>query len=245
MDAGVFPKQLTWFGWLIVLPSLYFAAHIVWEQTVWTWDSGPQMVGFSLMHSGIGGLLYLALYSGIIWVVAVAIFAWRSKTLGGSMMATLILAYALSWGMLAIPYGFWQRAFIDKLVHRPDVGDFVSEAAAWGDIQTVQAFLSNGASVNVLTRRGGATPLHAAAVGGQPAVVEYLISRGADVNAVNLYGNSPLANAIDARHNATATAEVLTRRGGKEIRGTKEQRDQVIAEEVRRNIEEMDKKESK
>jgi hypothetical protein len=59
-----FPKTPKFIGIPIVAAAWVLAARLVWEQTVWSWDRGPQRVGFSLMHSGLGVLLILALYGG-------------------------------------------------------------------------------------------------------------------------------------------------------------------------------------
>ena len=69
-----------------------------------------------------------------------------------------------------------------------------------------------------------------------------LLSRGADVNALNAYGDSPLANALEARHNKSQVVALLKEHGAKLIRGSDEQRNRVIEEQVRRDIEEMNKR---
>src|ERR1700693_3623682 len=52
------PLWLRLVGAVFFIGSLMLAARIVWEQTVWTWEQGPQMVGFSLAH-GFGAVLFL------------------------------------------------------------------------------------------------------------------------------------------------------------------------------------------
>lgn len=95
-----------------------------------------------------------------------------------------------------------------------------------------------GVSVNVHTESNGATPLHGAAVEGQLEVIEYLISRGADVNALNAYGDSPMENARSMNH--PEAMHLLERHGGRVIRGTDEQRNRAIEEEVARDMRRVD-----
>ena len=235
-----FPKALSWIGLVVVVLSLILAARLVWEQTVWTWNQGPQMVGFSLMHTGLGLPLLLALWGGLLWVAAVVIFAVLSRSIGGArMMVALIITYGLAWAIVATPYGFWQRLFVEKLARTPRAADFVQYAAALGDLKTVEAFFSKGVAVDA-RNRSGATPLHAAAVEGQLVIAEYLLAKGADVNAINRYGDSPLENAVSM--NRTEMARLLTERGGKRIRGSEDQRNNASKAIVLEQMEEMDRR---
>lgn len=196
------------------------------------------MVGFSLMHSGLGVVLILALYGGLIWLAFFLVAAIRSKSLGGKYGASILIAYGLAWGLVATPYGLWQRIFIDRFSHEQAI-DFFTYAAATGDLRTVKAFLANGLDINVQGRHG--TALHGAAGEGELDVINFLISQGANVNAVNAYGDTPLANAMEARVHASETQSLLSKFGGKLVRGSEEQRNRVIDEQVRKDIEEMDK----
>jgi hypothetical protein len=74
-----FPEVLNWIGLVIVVMSLWLAVDLVWEQTVLPRNRGPQLIGLSLMHSGLGILLLLAFLGGLVWIAAVAIFAARSR----------------------------------------------------------------------------------------------------------------------------------------------------------------------
>jgi hypothetical protein len=219
-----FPRVLTWIGVIVVVPSLAFAARLVWEQTVWTWDRGPQMVGYSLMHWGLGLLLYLALLAGLVWALLVLLFALFTRSLGGPVGASLLIGYAAAWALLLTPYDFWQRLFVEKLADGRHAADFVQLAAAQGELKTVKAFLGEGVSVDVRDIRG-ATPLHAAAAGSQLTVVEYLVSKGADVNALDRYGDSPLQVALSGGHDSVA--RFLESRGAQRIQGSAEYRERA------------------
>jgi hypothetical protein len=196
------------------------------------------MVGFSLMHSSLGALLVLAVYAGLVWAAAVVIAAAISRNLGGKAIAWQVVAYVLAWCVIAAPYGLWQRLFIWKFSPSQAI-DFFTYAAATGDLRTVKAFLVSGVGINAQARNG--TALHGAAVEGELEVIEFLIQRGADVNAINAYGDSPLANAMEAKERAAETQSLLSKHGARLLRGSKEQRDKVIEEQVRKDIEQMDK----
>ncbi|KAG1685824.1 hypothetical protein DVH05_028325 [Phytophthora capsici] len=85
------------------------------------------------------------------------------------------------------------------------------EAAAAGNLATVQHLLSWGISADILGefQRGAnsRTPLHWAAVMGRHRVISELVKRGADVNAKDSHGRTPLHWA--ARHNYAGAVEKL------------------------------------
>lgn len=63
-------------------------------------------------------------------------------------------------------------------------------AVLFGQAETAELLIQNGADVNVRGRDGG-TPLHSAAFLGQTGTAELLIRNGADVNAKNHKGETP------------------------------------------------------
>jgi len=236
--SRAFPSALKYIGVPIVAAAFVFAARLVLEQTVWSWSRGPQMVGFSMMHSDLGALLFFALYGGLLWAGAVLIAAALTRSLGGRLVISLLLVYALAWGLVATPYGFWQRLFIEKYSPKQGI-DFFIYAAATGDLRTVEAFLKHGVDINA--QGGNGTALHGAAAEGELEVIEFLLAHGAELNALNVDGDSPLANAMQANKRATETQALLAKHGGKVIRGKEEQRNRVMDERVRKDIEAMDK----
>jgi len=234
-----FPQTLTTIGYAIVAASGVLAVRLVWEQTALSWARGPQMVGFSLMHTGLGIPLLLAFYAGLLWAGAVLIAFIVTRSLGNKVIVGLLITYGLAWAVVATPYGFWQRLFIEKF-SPSQATDFFTHAAATGDRKTVEAFLGHGVDINTQGRYG--TALHGAAVEGELETMEFLIAHGANVNAVNAYGDSPLANATNAKKRAAESQALLAKHGGTLIRGIEEQRDRVIKEQVRKDIEKMDKR---
>jgi hypothetical protein len=234
MNRHRFPVVLKRIGVPVIVATWMLAGRLAWEQTVWSWEHGPQMVGFSLMHSGLGALLLLGVLAGLLWPVAVLMAALFTRSLGGRAMVAQLAAYALAWGVLTAPYGFWQRLFISEFSPEYSV-EFLGYAAASGDLRTVKAFLAHG--VNINAQRSNGTALHSAAAAGELEMVDYLIRQGADVNTVNPYGDSPLAVAEEAQAHRTEVQAILSSHGGIVIHGTAEQRERVIGEQVRRDID--------
>src|SRR5580704_13424683 len=76
--------------WLLVLGVIpligtaLLAVRLIWEQTVWTWERGPQMVGFSLAHGSSAVLLFapflLGCWAAIALVVIVTNIVKKRKT---------------------------------------------------------------------------------------------------------------------------------------------------------------------
>jgi hypothetical protein len=230
-----FPSRLlTSFGLVVLLLAWALAAELASEQTFLSWNRGPQMVGFSLAH-GPGIFLIFGTLAGLIWVIAALFAMLVTRSFGGKIMLVELVAYALAWVVILAPYGFWQRLFIWKFTPT-QAADFFTYAAATGDQKTVKAFLARGVPINTQTRNG--TALHGAAVEGDLEMIEYLIQQGADVNAINAYGDSPLANAMGARSRAQETQALLIKHGAKLVRGTEEQRNRLIEEQVHQDIEE-------
>jgi uncharacterized protein len=69
--------------------------------------------------------------------------------------------------------------------------DSLFDAAARGDLKSVETFLREGSDVDA-PGRNAETPLIAAALAGEAAIAELLIARGADVMARNKGGLTPL-----------------------------------------------------
>src|SRR5262245_54639748 len=234
-----FPWWLRLAGAAALTASGILAARVVWEQTFLTWHSGPQMVGFSLAHGG-GAVLFLAPLFLLLWIAIIGVALLTGLILRRRIAVAMWfdLASALMVGaVLLVPYGMWQWLFVDRLVSGPYVGEFMTYAAATGDLRTVKALLAHGASVEV-TDRSGKTGLHAAAVGNRLEVLEFLISKGARIDAINRYGDSPLEEASGSPE----AARFLESRGAHRIRGTEAQRQRAVEEIVREDIEREDQR---
>jgi len=217
-------------GLIISTLSMVLAIRLVWEQTVWSWKSGPQMVGFQLMHSGLGPLLLIALWGGLVWVAVVLVMATKARSLGGRVNIILLIIYGLAWILVMTPYGFWQRMFIDRYSDA-QAKEFFLYDAAMGDKKSVEKFLRRGVDIN--TQGNDGTALHGAAIEGELEMITFLLSHGADVNAINAYGDSPMAYTRDAKKNRNEAQALSAKHGGSIIRGSEEQRKRVIEEQVR------------
>ena len=198
------------------------------------------MVGFSLAH-GSGAFLLLSPILLIIWTIPAVILILRYLIKKRSIVATVWIELCVAitiLSLLLLPYGFWQSLFANRLVHGSHAGEFITYAAATGDLRTVKALLSHGVPIDI-TDRSGKTGLHAAAVQGQIKIIEYLISKGANINAIDRYGDSPLEIAITEKHDEAA--KFLSERGAQRMRGDAATRDKASKDIVREDIDAMDK----
>ena len=106
--------------------------RLIWEETVWTWERGPQMVGFSLAH-GSGALLLLSPVLLTAWTaIVIALTIWnmiRKKQVSRKRWAALGLILSILV-LGSMPEGFWQRAFIKRMAASPRAGDVLLYAAS-------------------------------------------------------------------------------------------------------------------
>lgn len=218
----------------VITANAALTVRLVWEETALTWREGPQMVGFALIHGRWALLVFspfLALALGA-WGVVEIVRARRARIRQSRGVIGALGTCALILAVMFTPYGFWQRLFVGRLAAGPYAGEFVTEAAAFGDKRTVTAFFEHGVPVDVMGNYG--TPLHAAAVDDQPGMIEYLLAHGASINAIDPEGDSPLENAISS--NSEAAARVLQAHGALRIKGTQAHRDSVIDAQVDSDI---------
>jgi hypothetical protein len=210
------PKPLVVFLAVTGFGAAWLAGRLVWEQTVLSWRHGPQMVGFTLTHAEMGTFLVLATASLLfmaalaVVVVLTVVALWRKQRVP---MARWVLL-ATSVALLCVPsisYTTWQRLFVSRFVASAHAPDFITYAAAVGNLATVQAFLDRGVDVNA-RNRDGSTALHAAAVQGQVAVLRSLLEHGADPRIRNDFGHTALD---DARSMKREEAVRLLMRHGK------------------------------
>jgi hypothetical protein len=83
---------------------------------------------------------------------------------------------------LLLPYGFWQRTFIDRLSPERANELFVF-AATTGDFETLKALHRRGVEINA--RLGdGTTALREAQAAGRVEMVEFLLAHGADPRSI-------------------------------------------------------------
>ncbi len=184
-----------WIAGTIAAPgTAYFAARMVYEQTLLSWRNGPQMVGFSLAHSGPILILFASIVLMALWCIGVigrSLWAmFRGKTVSPWRWAFLAASVTLLL-IPSVPYDTWQLLSASRLASGPHAPEFFTYAAASGNLRLVESFLRRG--IDVDTRNAdGSTALYGATVEGQVKIIELLIARGADVNLRNRWGHNPL-----------------------------------------------------
>jgi hypothetical protein len=233
------PLWLVVTGVIISTGSGVLAARLIWEQTVWTWERGPQMVGFSLVH-GPGIFLILFPFLLVLWTVPVVVRTVRSlarrNRITQARWICLALVFVL-FVLLSLPDVFWQRVFISRMAASHHAGDLIVYAAYGGHSGTVKAYISHGVPVDITDRGDRRTALHAAALAGNVQTISFLVSRGANIDALDRSGDSPLE--LAAGRGQKAAAEFLAAHGAKRIHGDEEQHRQAIEDRVRDDINEM------
>jgi hypothetical protein len=203
------PAGLWVWGVAALVGSAVIAAKLVWEQTVATWELGPVMVGWTLMHSAGVLLLPFALLL-FAWVPALAAFVvWRSRRerrgsdrvlAGLALVAAVLVAFVIPAGLVVV----WLLSVV-LLIAWPLSGGRRIPASAW-----IMAGLC-GALIAVLAVPYGLWQLffverlargpHAAeflvqaAATGDLRLVEALLSRGVPVNARDREGRTALHGA--------------------------------------------------
>ncbi len=235
------PLWLQFAGVLIFVGSLLLSARIIWEQTVWTWQRGPQMIGFSLAH-GFGAILLIFPFLLVLWTVIALVLTLVSKIRGRPVSPTawaVLGASILLLLLTAVPEGVWERIFIRRMAASSYASDLLVYAAYRCELGTVRAFLSHGVGVNTVEHSSWRTALHGGAVCGDTRILSYLLSQGADINAVDRYGDSPLELATSRDHQKAV--QFLTMRGAKAIKGDEAQRKKAIHDQVLDDIREMNR----
>jgi hypothetical protein len=185
------PRFLIWTGIPFAIAGAILATRLVAEQTIMSWRGGPQFIGGSAHSLADLGLILLVL-AGLLWVLVFAIYAVLRRTLGGRLGVCVIAIYLASVAICRVPYATWQRIFADRIAAGGHAGDFMTRAAAYGDVETLRALIDAGVGVDTLSE-SGSSALCIAAEEGQLEAAEYLLARGADINGAD--GCSPLAHA--------------------------------------------------
>jgi hypothetical protein len=238
------PLWLSILGCVDFIGSATLAGRLIWEQTVWTWERGPQMVGFSLAH-GPAAILLLTPFLLVFWTAAVTVLTVRSlikkNPISVHRWAGLGLVISL-FVLMGLPDGFWQRAFIGRMATSPRAGDLLVYAAYRGDLGTVRGLVLHGVAIDATDHADWRTALHAAASKGNLPTLRYLVSKGANINALDRSGDSPLELAVSRGNNEAA--KFLTELGAKRILGDEAQHQKAIHDKVQEDIEELNRAEA-
>jgi ankyrin repeat protein len=182
MDAGGDKRDvsvvLTALGIIPTAGAVLYAGRIVYESTFLTWQQGPQMVGFAMVHNDAAILVLLALLLSLIWVIAVVLVAAYRRTWVSTSQMLLIAVVALSFGLPCVPYGDW-KLFTMKICGTERVTpDWLTAAAAGGEKRLLQHLIASGFDINT-RNSGGETLLTIAKRTGRSDVAAWLAAHGA------------------------------------------------------------------
>jgi hypothetical protein len=160
-----------------VVPAVLLAWRLVWEQTSLSWEHGPQMVGFSLAHSGLGIILFIALLAAVAWalvVIGLEAFTRGERNVTNTVGAAAVLIAA---ALVFIPYGRWVQVFAFKIAKGPHAAEFLVHMAALGEVPAVEALLKNGVPINS-SNSSGLRAIEAAVNAKHEAMRELLSAQG-------------------------------------------------------------------
>lgn len=96
--------------WLSRSPvAAAFAARLLLEKTIWTWDRGPQMVGFTLMHVypvlAVAGIIsWMALMA---WMLPAIYFLGSRMKRADIAECAMLLVAALIGAAVIVPDNFF------------------------------------------------------------------------------------------------------------------------------------------
>jgi signal transduction histidine kinase len=187
--CGPVPLSLPFraFGWVAFAGAFALALRLVYEQTVMTWSSGLQMVGFTLVHI-YGGLFVFGLLAALcvhIWLfgfIAALIRRRLADRVGvplGAWVQFALLATAAA--LFYIPYGFWQLASLELAGPGHQAVDQLAAAASQNQKYLVKAFLKNGVPIDAPDYYGKSA-LDQACGAERLDIARYLVSKGADLD---------------------------------------------------------------
>ena len=179
------PRWLRIMGWIALPGTLAFAVDLIWEQTLLTWQRGPQMVGFALTHAHTGLFIFMVLsaltaHLFLFCVLSLAIRDAIRRTPFRAPQWLEIMLLLCCVAVLYIPYGVWRFVVVETAGPGGHGGEHMSFAAAFGEGYVVRALLAKGVTVDA-PGSSGSTALNAACVEKKVQMARYLLSRGADL----------------------------------------------------------------
>ena len=193
------PKAWTITGYLLLCGAAIFVGRIVYEETILTWLSGPQMVGFAMMHGALPFILipgFIGLPGTLLWVAVSLVLLIRRKFRVPAIDWIPVILSLLLAALLFIPYEAWEEFMVRIGGPGSHGSSFLVQAAAQDNRRFVKLLLRKGYDINFET--GGTTPLSGASNGGHEEMVKFLISKGADLNRKNgISGESALMSAAE------------------------------------------------
>jgi len=196
--AGGFAKAWTITGYLLFCAAAILVGRSVYEETILTWVSGPQMVGFAMAHGALAPLLIVesvSMLGTLLWLAAsFVLLLWKKFRLPVMDWIPIVLSLLLV-ALISVPYETWEELMVRIAGPGSHGSDFLVQAAGQDKRRFVTLLLSKGYDINY-EGLDGTTPLSATSVGGHEKMIRFLISRGAEVNRKSgSVGETPLAAA--------------------------------------------------
>jgi hypothetical protein len=210
------PKE-TWFWRAVWLPAyvltVLLTLRLVYEQTWLSWQRGPQMIGFSLAHSGWALPLFAGTLFMVVWSVAATVLLIAQRLRHGAVSPGIRKRWLMAIATLCItflPERAWRYPLLRIAGHGDNASEWLTHAAATGDLPTVRLLLQGGVPVDARTE-DNSTALIGASVEGKLEIVDTLLRRGADVNAKTRFGTTAILAAVEMGHRDVA--DFLMRHG--------------------------------
>src|SRR5215472_9352860 len=139
-----FTRPWTIVGYLVLSLSALFVGRIVYEETILTWMSGPQMVGFTMMHGAVPLILIAGLIGlpcGLLWMLVSLILLFRRKFRVPVFDWLPIVVLSFLVVMLLIPYETWEELLVRTVDPHAYGGEFLVQAAAQDNRRFVKLLL--------------------------------------------------------------------------------------------------------
>jgi hypothetical protein len=204
-SSGACPSWIVVSGTVVLVGSGAIVLRLLYEQTILTWEQGPQMVGFSLAHVLPGalilGILFLLLLH--IWLLIAIptvlrrMFRRKPVALRAKIVVCCVL---LVLAALYVPYGWWRYLMLKTSGPGQHGASHLVYAAAMGELYNVRTLVSHGVPVDA-TGGDGTTALMGASVEGRLDVVKYLVGAGAKINYQGgILSQTALMDAAEMRH---------------------------------------------
>jgi hypothetical protein len=109
LNSSAIPSWLK-VAWLCFAPvGLLFSSRIAWEKTFLTWQQGPQMVGFSLVHIFPAFFIVgiLCCYLLLLWLAPASIYVIVRRNRISSVDIAMILTGVFAAVVMVLPDTFF------------------------------------------------------------------------------------------------------------------------------------------
>jgi hypothetical protein len=166
---------LSWIG-AIIIPI-----RINYEATFMTWERGPQMIGFSFMHTYGACCMLAALllaFFTLILAIDMTVRLFKKNNIAKKQI-TIFTISVLIIGLNFIPYKYAQSIMIYKYGLPKDVKGFFEQKAFEGDLDNMKLLLKKGFKTDSSTF---SKSLYMASDGGHINVIEFSLLNGANIN---------------------------------------------------------------